>query len=648
MNPITITLPASGASLAPISLAGQAALYDTVPVTVTGRVWDTGHTYLAIISAHDDHLGGTDAVTVTVDDETGVLTWAFDIAFTSAALIAACTGPRLRVTLSLWDAVAGRHVFRAPLDVQYAAEPAGFVPSDPSITPATAGQIAAAIAAAGLGTGDVSGPASSTDGGLVAFSGLTGKIIKAGPAIGTTAGTVAAGNDARFTDARTPTAHASTHATGQADALTPAAIGAEAAGAVSDHNAAAAAHPFSAVDKYRYGGTDGATTEGTITAAGRAILDDATADEQRETLGLPKANLAATTAPSVTDDSTDGYSVGSRWIDTVGAVEYVCMDPAAGAAVWESTTGAAGVGGSTGAVDNAVLRADGAGGAAMQASDVIIDDQGRITRATINAPLEGYPNGTGGIRLAIATGQGGARGALGSKAIDLGFPYSQGLAIGAGAFAAGSYSGASATNGVVIGAGLAVTANNAAAIGGDNNTASGLFSFVGGGRQCTVSGSLSRAGGHSAVADLDGSDVWGAVNNLYSITSVGERMTVMMFGLTESLDAVVLLCHAAKRLVVPDNRTLLVNAAILGRAHATGHTGMCLWRALFSRIGTTTRLVGSAVEVAAWSGDSELGAPSAVISADDANESVSIVVTPGAATKTAWVAGITAWRVAGS
>jgi hypothetical protein len=38
-------------------------------------------------------------------------------------------------------------------------------------------------------------------------------------AVGTTAGTVAAGDDSRLTDARTPTAHASTHLTGGADAI---------------------------------------------------------------------------------------------------------------------------------------------------------------------------------------------------------------------------------------------------------------------------------------------------------------------------------------------------------------------------------------------------------------------------------------------
>lgn len=75
---------------------------------------------------------------------------------------------------------------------------------------------------------------------------------------GTTATTVPLGNDSRFTDARTPTTHASTHATAGSDPVSPASIGAAtsshnhtgtydpagtAAAAVSTHEAASDPHP---------------------------------------------------------------------------------------------------------------------------------------------------------------------------------------------------------------------------------------------------------------------------------------------------------------------------------------------------------------------------------------------------------------------
>ena len=82
--------------------------------------------------------------------------------------------------------------------------------------------------AGGAGSGDVVGPASSVDSRPALFNGTTGKLLKQGTAAlgdaaykntGTTAGTLAAGDDARMTNARTPTAHASTHLTGGADVI---------------------------------------------------------------------------------------------------------------------------------------------------------------------------------------------------------------------------------------------------------------------------------------------------------------------------------------------------------------------------------------------------------------------------------------------
>lgn len=45
-------------------------------------------------------------------------------------------------------------------------------------------------------------------------------------------------------------------------------------------------------------------------------------------------NYAATAAPTVNDDSGDGYTIGSHWVDTVADVVYMATDVTAGAANW--------------------------------------------------------------------------------------------------------------------------------------------------------------------------------------------------------------------------------------------------------------------------------------------------------------------------
>lgn len=57
-----------------------------------------------------------------------------------------------------------------------------------------------------------------------------------------------------------------------------------------------------------------------------------------------KNNFAASSTPSVNNDNSQGYSVGSRWIDTAADSEYVCLDDSVGTAVWKETTAAGGGG----------------------------------------------------------------------------------------------------------------------------------------------------------------------------------------------------------------------------------------------------------------------------------------------------------------
>jgi outer membrane protein assembly factor BamB len=53
---------------------------------------------------------------------------------------------------------------------------------------------------------------------------------------------------------------------------------------------------------------------------------------------LFKDNLAASSAPTTGNDNTEGYAVGSYWIDTTNDKAYVCLDASTGAAVWTETT----------------------------------------------------------------------------------------------------------------------------------------------------------------------------------------------------------------------------------------------------------------------------------------------------------------------
>lgn len=57
-------------------------------------------------------------------------------------------------------------------------------------------------------------------------------------------------------------------------------------------------------------------------------------------------NLSATTDPGVTNDSSQGYSTGSQWINATGGRSWLCLSAAVGAAVWvvDGASGSAGFG----------------------------------------------------------------------------------------------------------------------------------------------------------------------------------------------------------------------------------------------------------------------------------------------------------------
>lgn len=65
---------------------------------------------------------------------------------------------------------------------------------------------------------------------------------------------------------------------------------------------------------------------------------------RRYTIREPFDYTYDTVDPTVNDDVTRGFRIGSRWINTASDEEFVCFDATTGAAVWTSTTGGSGSG----------------------------------------------------------------------------------------------------------------------------------------------------------------------------------------------------------------------------------------------------------------------------------------------------------------
>ena len=59
-----------------------------------------------------------------------------------------------------------------------------------------------------------------------------------------------------------------------------------------------------------------------------------TAAEKTNLGGLKKNSLNESTVPGISQDSSAGYSVGSRWINVSTQTVYTCVDASTGAAVW--------------------------------------------------------------------------------------------------------------------------------------------------------------------------------------------------------------------------------------------------------------------------------------------------------------------------
>jgi hypothetical protein len=58
-----------------------------------------------------------------------------------------------------------------------------------------------------------------------------------------------------------------------------------------------------------------------------------------DVLAYQKHKFDATVSPAVGNDTTEGYTVGSRWVDVTNDIAYVCIDVSSGAAIWSAGGG---------------------------------------------------------------------------------------------------------------------------------------------------------------------------------------------------------------------------------------------------------------------------------------------------------------------
>lgn len=124
----------------------------------------------------------------------------------------------------------------------------------------------------------------------------------------------------------------------------------------------------------------------------RLYLSDGT---NKHIVGL-KDNNSATAAPTVNDDAGDGYSVGSKWLDTTADKGYECLDSTVGAAIWFQTSGT-GFGTTTPAGSDTEVQFNNSGAFGANAGFTFASDKVTVPHflATKSSALSGIITSTG-------------------------------------------------------------------------------------------------------------------------------------------------------------------------------------------------------------------------------------------------------------
>jgi hypothetical protein len=429
-----------------------------------------------------------------------------------------------------------------------------------------------------------------------------------------------------------PSAHKSTHATGGADALTPADIGAVAK----------------------------------------------TGDTMSGGLNISAGSLkVGNFSPDIDEPKTE---ISSGNIELYNGANINFNGLGFGAAQDSFRTSIRAIGGPAGSVDNAVPRANGTGGYAVQGSDIVIDDATTSTANNVaitnqhagqtNSSLVLTPKGTGaliaGPKPDGTTTGGNARGA-GSVDLQLLRSAATMVASGANSTVLGGINNVSSGQFSVCvgGSGNSSTTGAANFTGsGTINTSSGAQSFVGAGRynQSTSQSSVVVGGGLGTAgntASADQSAILGGLGGLANRYGMQSHASGSFSGTTGSGDAQrarfvmrnktttnsaveLFLDGSATRLTIPSGKVLAFTINIAGVSSTGAAVAHYMRQYALKNVAGTTSEVYAPITI----GTDNAAGTSIALSASDASDALVVNVTGTASTIWRWVASVDAVEIA--
>jgi hypothetical protein len=343
------------------------------------------------------------------------------------------------------------------------------------------------------------------------------------------------------------------------------------------------------------------------------------------------------------------------WDDSAGRATH--LEVGSGLAITGTTLSNTGGLSGTGSVDNAILRADGTGGATLQNSGIVIDDATTSTQNNVaitnqhsgqtNSALVLSPKGTGAL-IAGAKPDGTTAGgnARGEGAVDLQLFKSSSGHVATGIRSAICGGGENFTSnsyaGVLAGHQCSASGSRSVICAGQSNSASGSRSGVLSGNTNTASAtSAVTVGGEQAVSDRF--SMLAHASGRFAANGDAQRARFVMRNKTTTNSAVELfLDGSATRLTIPSGKVVALTINITGISSTGAAVAHYMRQYALKNVSGTTSEVYAPVTI----GTDNAAGTSIALSASDASDALIVSVTGTASTIWRWVASVDAVEIA--